>query len=297
MLRSALAVCLILAGCSPSEQAVEEEVSQEGTDTGVAAAVPANVPAPDGVTIHYEDQGKGEVALVFVHGWSCDRSYWNAQRDHFAANYLVVTVDLAGHGESGDNRDQFTMHAFGADVAAVITALDLSNVVLVGHSMGGPVVLAAGNRLKGRVAAVVGVDTLRDISQRRTPAEIDERVARLDADFVGDTRRVVSDMFVAQSDPTLKDWVVDDMASAPPRVAKSAMRGMSAYDARAGIAGLGVPLALINSDYRPNNPAPVAAAAQSFTYIEMSDVGHFVMMEDPETFNRHLEEIIESLAL
>src|SRR4030042_2442379 len=55
----------------------------------------------DGIPISYEVRGKGEPALIFVHGWCCDRSYWNEQLPHFAQKYKVVSVDLAGHGESG----------------------------------------------------------------------------------------------------------------------------------------------------------------------------------------------------
>ena len=60
----------------------------------------------DGVDIHYEVHGEGEPTLVFIHGWSCDRSYWQAQVEYFAKQYQVITIDLAGHGESGTNRSE-----------------------------------------------------------------------------------------------------------------------------------------------------------------------------------------------
>lgn len=59
------------------------------------------VPSADGIPVRYEVHGAGPPALVFVHGWSCDRDYWRGQVEHFAGRYRVVTVDLAGHGESG----------------------------------------------------------------------------------------------------------------------------------------------------------------------------------------------------
>jgi pimeloyl-ACP methyl ester carboxylesterase len=58
----------------------------------------------DDVTIAYQVQGEGKPALVFVHGWGINRTYWNAQLTYFAKKHHVVTIDLAGHGESGQDR-------------------------------------------------------------------------------------------------------------------------------------------------------------------------------------------------
>jgi pimeloyl-ACP methyl ester carboxylesterase len=97
------------------------------------------VTAPDGLQISYESRGSGDRALVFIHGWSCDRSYWKAQLPAFEDRYRVVAVDLAGHGESDAGRAAYTIHAFAADVVAVIDELALEDVVLIGHSSGGDV--------------------------------------------------------------------------------------------------------------------------------------------------------------
>jgi pimeloyl-ACP methyl ester carboxylesterase len=76
---------------------------------------------------------------VFVHCWACDRTYWREQVDVFAADHQVVTLDLAGHGESGAGRETWTVKGLAGDVQAVVEALDLERVILIGHSMGGPV--------------------------------------------------------------------------------------------------------------------------------------------------------------
>ena len=101
------------------------------------------VPSIDGIPIAYEVHGQAEPALVLVHGWSCDRSYWKEQVDYLSPQYRLVLVDLAGHGESGAGRKDYTMASFGADVAAVVDSLKLQKVVLAGHSMGGDVVIEA----------------------------------------------------------------------------------------------------------------------------------------------------------
>ncbi|WP_446830130.1 alpha/beta fold hydrolase [Candidatus Foliamicus sp.] len=253
------------------------------------------VSAPDGVAIHYDVQGEGDLTLVFVHGWNCDRGYWAAQRDFFARSHRVVTVDLAGHGDSGQNRGNWTMQAFGQDVAAVVTALELRRVVLIGHSMGGKVVVEAARQLGSRVAAVVGVDTFHN-GGRATPQLQSERVRQgLAGDYEGFIAELVARMFVPQSDPAIREWVTADMMAAPYAAAVGAREASGNYDATPAIALLEVPLILISSDYLPTDLAHLQAHATVFRYVEMSDVGHFVMLEDPAAFNAHLGSVLTDI--
>src|SRR5512146_1022926 len=112
----------------------------------------------DGVQIRYECRGKGEPTLIFIHGWCCDRSFWREQLPYFAKKHRVVAIDLAGHGESGLNRKAWTMDAFANDVAAVAAKLSLKQVVLIGHSMGGSVILKTAPKMPGQILGLVAVD-------------------------------------------------------------------------------------------------------------------------------------------
>jgi pimeloyl-ACP methyl ester carboxylesterase len=251
-----------------------------------------SIVAPDGVSIRFETTGSGSPALVLVHGWCCDRSYWTKQTGPLARRHQVVAIDLAGHGESGVNRREWTMPAFGADVAAVVEHLGLEQVVLVGHSMGGPVVAEAARQLPGRVIGVVGADTYRDLGVTLTPAQIAQMVAPLREDFRAAARRYVPEMFVPASDPAQMAWIVEDMAAAPPAVGIGAREGSRCYheELKNTLRSLGVPVVAINSDYRPND---LEAAQRCGVEIRlMSGTGHFVMMEDPDTFNRLLEDAV-----
>jgi pimeloyl-ACP methyl ester carboxylesterase len=64
-------------------------------------------------------------------------------------------------------------------------------------------------------------------------------------------------------------------------------------DAAGALAALTSPLVLINSDYRPTDVAPFEARVEDFQLVEMTGVGHFVMMEDAPTFNAHLDAAIK----
>ena len=68
----------------------------------------------DGVEIAYATYGAGEEpAVVLVHGWAGNRTYWDHQIDDLAERYQVIAVDLGGHGESGLGRDDWNLAAFG----------------------------------------------------------------------------------------------------------------------------------------------------------------------------------------
>ena len=94
------------------------------------------ITASDGVEIRFDQQGNGSPTLIFVHGWSNNRSIWETQVAHFSEKYKVINIDLPGFGESGNNRQHFTIGSFGEDVATVIRKLNLEQVVLIGFSMG-----------------------------------------------------------------------------------------------------------------------------------------------------------------
>ena len=250
----------------------------------------------NGVQIHYESGGSGSPALVFIHGWNCDRSYWSAQLPFFAATHQVVAIDLAGHGDSGVNREDWSMVNFGADVAAVADALQLEDIILVGHSMGGPVALEATRLLKERVKMVIGADTLSDVSLRYTDAQLAGMLAAMEADFPGTVEGLVrSSFFLPTSDPALIDQIAHDMGAAPPVAGIGAFEGFARWfneDVEKTLADIEVPIRLINSDYRPTNTLAGQALTASFEATLMSGVGHFVMQEDPAQFNAIMAELL-----
>ena len=252
--------------------------------------------AKDGVELHYESGGSGSPALVFIHGWNCDRSYWSAQLPFFAATHQVVAIDLAGHGDSGINRETWSMANFGADVAAVADALQLKDIILVGHSMGGPVALEAARLLKGRVKMVIGADTLSDVSLRYADEQLAGMLAAMAADFSGTVEGLVrSSFFLPTSEPALIDQIARDMSAAPPAAGIGAFEGFARWfdeDVEKTMADIDVPIRLINSDYRPTNTLAGQALTASFEATLMSGVGHFVMQEDPAQFNAIMAELL-----
>lgn len=253
------------------------------------------VTSPDSIRIAYEMHGAGEPALIFVHGWSCDRSYWKGQLETFSKNFKVVTIDLAGHGESGIGRKRWTIESFGADVSAVLEKLGLKRVILIGHSMGGDVIAEAARQLPGRVAGLIMIDTYKNLGPGRTPEQVQAFKARLSVNFVDSTRAFVKSKFLPNSDSSLVNWVAKDMSSAPPDIALGTLVSARSYSRSMphALEELKLPVIAINPD---NAPTDIESLEHyGVKLIIMPGVGHFLMMEDPGRFNGLLKTAIDKL--
>jgi len=198
--------------------------------------------SPDSVEINYTVHSEGDHALVFVHGWSCDSKYWDAQVDEFKDEYKIVTIDLAGHGQSGVNREKWDMQHYGADIATVINQLCYHEIILIGHSMGGAVCIEAARQMPDKVLAIVGVDTYLDFSQRFNDEEIERFLIPFKEDFPTTTDQFVRILFGSEADTTLVNWVTEDMSSAPPQIAINSMTELLRFDAVSALKEMRLPI-------------------------------------------------------
>jgi len=253
-------------------------------------------PSTDGTLISYEVHGKGAPALVFVHGWSCDRSYWKGQLGPFSQRYKIVAIDLAGHGASGNERKNYTIESFGADVATVVKKLNLQHIILIGHSMGGDVIAAAARQLpRDRIKGLVMVETYAELGAGSTPEQVEKFIAKFRSNFKDSTSTFVRNMFSSHADTALVEWVVNDMASAPPAIALSALASSFNYSRQITktLLELKLPVVAINSDYEPTDTASMQR--YGVQVVIMPGFGHFLMMENPKQFNDVLEGVIKKM--
>jgi pimeloyl-ACP methyl ester carboxylesterase len=272
---------------------------QKDADTTMKVSDPIvdSVESADGVMIHYEVLGAGEPTLVFVHGWCGDRSYWKNQVVEFSKTYQVVTVDLGGHGESGLGREDWTMAAFGADVASVVNKVNPNKVVLTGHSMGGKVNLEAARQLSGRIIGVIGVDCYKEFGTGYSREQVTETSKPFRDDFVTSVDGFVRGMFPKDADSALVNWVVADVSSAPQGVALSAFENYFRTDVQAILKDVRVPIRAINCDSwgELTDVESNQQHAASFELKLMTGVGHLLHLEDPATFNQLLHETLDEL--
>jgi len=264
---------------------------------GSPKTVQGTARSSDELSIAYDVRGKGDTALVFLHGWCGDRSYWRHQVDAFAGDYKIVAVDLGGHGESGKDRKQWTVQSLAADVEAVVKKLGLKRVILVGHSMGGPVSLAAAKSMPGTVVAVVGVDTLHN-AEFKWPEETSKKFLEgFEKDFKGTLRVGLRGMLPAKVDAKLLKWIQDKAEVQDPKMALGLMRNMARLDQKTLLQNAKVPVRCINSaggfQLAIKTADDVNKKYADFKAVLMEGVGHYPMLEKPAEFNKKLREVLK----
>ncbi len=300
ILLSALLATLGMTGCS-KHTAPPSPTTDSATPNAAAPrqvdGLPQLATTPDYVHIDYRVWGKGEPAVVLIHGWACDSNYWEAQIEALKSKYTVVAVNLAGHGGSEANRTDWSIANYGEDVATVVRQLRNHQVVLVGHSMGGDVALEASRRIGDRVIGIIAVDSLKSIGlPPMRPKEIERQLAPFRANFIEATRKYVTDtLFEKGANPTLVQKVAYDMSLEPAAVGVPSLQSLLAMDFTTLLPDIHVPVLAINSDITPTDEARIRKSLPGFRADVLDHTGHFLMMEAPQRFNPVLLKDIDSL--
>ena len=267
---------------------------------GDTKPVKKTIKAADGVNLVCEVQGKGDTALIFLHGWCGERAYWKHQVDVFAPDYRVVTLDQAGHGESGKDRKSWTIESLAEDVDTVAKELGLKRVILIGHSMGGHVSLVAAKRMPGTVVAVVGVDTLQD-AEFKMPEEVREKFMKLfEADFKNAMKIALPGMLPEKVDPDLKKWITERAEANDEKMAGALMRNLSGLDLKVLLKEAKVPVRCINSGggFQFHTPTAIKTNKKYADYdaVIIESVGHYPMLEKPAEFNEKLRGVLKEFS-
>jgi pimeloyl-ACP methyl ester carboxylesterase len=265
------------------------EALMNGTNDGRATSA-------DGVKIAYSQAGSGPVSLLFIHGGLANRSFWAPQLAGLAGTFRMAALDLGGHGDSGRNREYWSIATFAGDACAVAEALDLRNLVLIGNSLGGPVALEAAPRLAGRVIGVIGVDTLHAAGQAFPPEEARARAAAFRNDFQGACKEMCRALFHPGEHRDLQAWALRTMFAMDREVVGRIMEGLAGYDLGEAFKRAGAPIRAINGDLWPTDVEANRKLTPDFDAVIMKGAGHYPMLERPDEFDRILTDVVNGLA-
>jgi len=252
------------------------------------------------VNIAYTKKGNGDTALVFVHGWCINKEYWQKQIDYFSKRYTVVALDIGGHGKSGRKRNSWMIDDFAGDVITVIDSLHLNKVILVGHSMGGDIVLDAAGKIPGKIIALIGVDNFKNVSSSFTPEQMQQINSFMEAIRKNYKQIAVAYSKAALFPPDYADTVsvnrvLNDIKNMDSVVSIKSIEADIDFAPKEPeqLSQLQLPLHLIISDYKPVQKDSLNKYCKAGYFIKtIHGTGHYPMIEKPDEFNRLLDETI-----
>ncbi len=265
----------------------------------------------DGAKVCYEEHGVGQPILL-VHGWMCSSRFWQKNIPELAHEFRVVTIDLRGHGNSSKGLTGHSVAQYGRDVRQLIEHLRLQDAVLVGWSLGGPVVLSYCQQYAedSRLKALGLVDAT---PFPFSPAQWNSHTLRnynydgmhaMFADYSSDPRkfaaRFTARMFKEKLSNAEMDWVVAELLKTPTWIAEAVYSDYAMSDFTDVLRSIKVPVVVFgaNSDIFPHGIAmgkAIAGQAPHATFIPFDDAGHMLFYEQPQKFNAALAAFIKAL--
>jgi pimeloyl-ACP methyl ester carboxylesterase len=261
--------------------------------TSLATFIAAGLSAAtvEGIKIHSSTAGKGPKTVILVHGWTCDESTWNSQIPALSKDYRVITLDLPGHGRSGSPKDgKLSMDLFARAVDAVRKDSKADRVVVVGHSMGTPVVIQYARLYPEHTAALVFVDGVVTIPAGAASGGFRPPDPSQMAGSEGLKARetMIRGMFSASTTPDMQKHILSMMLAAPESTAVGAMQATFDPANWKGDVFTEPVLGLYADHSRAGDREYMKTHFPNMDYEEIPGTGHFLMMEKPEEFNRLL---------
>lgn len=283
--------------------------------------------------VAYADAGQGGPALVWVHGALCSHEDWAGSVAHFAPCHRCIAPDLPGHGASPAGPAAISVRAYARIVRDLCAALGLSDVVLVGHSMGCRVALQAAvgepgepgegplPGLRGLVLVDGAYLTTRPLAglpaaQRQAlAAEAHARAAALFATQAPAERaaRGFAQMFFDPAFDALRDRMIERAGALPPEVARTLMPDFAAWDVarmedvlpQVQVPVLAFACTWMNGAHErvrlePGLSTPwldaLARHLPGTRVVRVPGAGHFPMLEQPQAVHERIAGWLAALA-
>lgn len=251
------------------------------------------------VMINYLIEGQGETTLLFLHGWCINSSYWKNQLDYFQSDYRVCALDLPGFGNSIAQRDNWTIEEYANDVLAFMDKLNLKNVILIGHSMSGDIMLQSALMDSTRIKGLIGIDNFKVIDVEFSPEQMEQMTSffsLLQSDFKNNVTTYADFMlFHAETKLEVKEQVKNNLSASNPTIGYNSLMNLMSYSQKEPklLEELPYKLNLINSSGFPTNTTGLENHCKNgYNLKEIEGTGHYPMIEKSTEFNRLLEEIL-----
>lgn len=246
----------------------------------------------ENVRLGYVEAGTGDPALIFVHGWCCNHSYFAPQFDHFKSQYRTVAVDLRGYGASDKPEQAYSAEGWADDIAWTTRELGIDRAIVIGHSMGGGVALAAAANHSDVICGAV----LCDAAVIPTPRAIEAWKQLADAlrgpDYEKVARDFASTLFLSTDDPGRKARILDEMANNEQRMIQAGFAAIAGFDSQEAAKRCTVPVLNIDAAQPIPDLRSFRKLCATLVTGQTVGAGHFHQLEVPEQINAMIERFL-----
>ena len=258
------------------------------------------VESVDGVKVYYEVLGDSDVPVVLVTGLGGFTGEVNFKHQlTLATKYQLSIIELPGQGRSGKNRAHYTMELYGHDVKAVVDQLELSAPVLVGYSMGGPIIVEVAKLLPGRVKGLVCVDAIVSNPPMYLESMPEEKISEMlqpfEADFITTWTKFLDDMITDAVRPEDANEWERLIPTLDQRAVLSAFAELLRWNGTKALHQIDTPLKFIIAGQSMPEQTDREYWSIRYDIAFLENVGHLLVHENPQAFNKLLEKRITEL--
>lgn len=245
----------------------------------------------EGCRVVYDSYGLGDHALIFLHGWCCNSTHWDAQQPLFET-YRSLNVDLPGHGRSDAPDMDYGPENCAEAVVAILQAEKISKVVVIGHCWGGCIGTMMLRLHPDVVAGIIDVDSF--MYPPVATISLAERKAH--PLYSGDDtifRETASNLCGPKLDTKLREKVTSDIIGSPKHVRIAAAVSGTMFHPFRDDEKYDVPAVRHQGPVLPPADPRWTQHLPQLQVEEWDEYGHFLMLEDPQRLNGRIEEFLD----
>ncbi|MBP6403357.1 MAG: alpha/beta fold hydrolase [Bacteroidia bacterium] len=257
------------------------------------------------ITISYNDVGEGSTPIIFLHGFPFDKSSWQPQISYFQKTNRVIAYDIRGFGKSTSGNIKESISLFADDLIYFMDGLKIEKAIVCGLSMGGYILLNAMARFPERFEALILSDTQCLSDSPEMKEKRNQSIKKINENGYPEfAENFVKAVFCAETIKTkleVVEKIKHVILSTSPKTVIGTLNALAQrWEMCTSLINIAVPVLIIcgtedkvtplaQSEYLHDNIA-------NSTLHSIANAGHMSNLEQPEEFNRHVEDFISAIS-
>ncbi len=258
----------------------------------------------NGATISFDDFGRGETPIIFIHGFPFDKSSWQAQMDFLGKTNRVIAYDIRGFGKSTTGNETISIGLFADDLIKLMDALEIKKAIVCGLSMGGYILQNAVQHYPERFKAIILSDTQCIADSVEAKEKRMQTIIKIKVDGLKEfANGFIQNIFCEESKNNKKELVESIkniiLNTSSQTITDTLMALAQRSETCSTLLQINLPVLLLCGSEDKVTPAEQAEFMHkninNSTLKIINDAGHMANIEQPVLFNKHVIEFIATL--